>query len=329
MWGLLEYSLTHLPAGRQVTRNMGNKDNKKVESLVIFKCNCRCLMCSVGVQINRSAGSDNSNIVRSFESVKKDIDKAAELGASEFAFSGGEPTLRKDLADLVEYAGSKGFDKIEIQSNGRIYANRYYGEKMIKSGVNSFVVSFHSPKRDINDTIMGVPGAFDEQVAGIRNLNDLGQPVKVNVVITKFNYKDLAEHVSFLTENFNIEEIRLTFALLEGYAKEDPGGVVAPMSLVSPHVSRALEKGRQKTGCFVYNMVPCLLPGYERYINDLAGLNTWLVGPEFSTSLDESKAEEKIKTPACSKCAYNRSCPGVWKEYARIFGLDEIKPIYE
>ncbi|MCD4694447.1 radical SAM protein [bacterium] len=301
------------------------KQNKiiKVESLVIFKCNCHCIMCSVGKQMNRS-----DNLVKGFEDVKKDIDRAFKIGAREFAFSGGEPTLRKDLFDLVKYANEKRFEKIEIQSNGRIYANKYFGEKMIEAGVNSFVISLHSPKQEVNDKIMGVSGAFKEQVRGIKNLNALGRAVKINVVITRFNYKDLVEHINFLLNNFEIDEIRLTFALLEGYAGEKPKKTVAPMSLIIPYLKKAIDLTKGKSvKIFVYNIPVCLLLGYEDYVNDLGSSNTCLIGSNFETYLDESKKKDKIKSNLCSGCIYNSKCQGVWKKYSKVFGLDELKPV--
>ena len=307
---------------KQIKNNCPNIN--KVESLVIFQCNCRCLMCSVGNKMN--SGSKN-NKIRSFDSIKNDIDKASAMKASEFAFSGGEPTLRKDLPELVRYARGRGFQVIEIQSNGRIYANKYYGEKMIKAGVNSFVISLHSCEEDINDQIMKAPGAFGEQVQGIRNLNNSGQSVKINIVITKLNYKHLAEHLLYLSRNFNISEIRLSFILLEGFAGQSPEKVAVSMKEVSPYLVKALEVAKDKVNCFVYNIPPCLLQGYEEFVNDLDDLNTYLIGSGFDTYLNQSQKEEKTKPRVCEKCLYNSRCFGVWKKYVQVFGLKEIKPV--
>lgn len=299
----------------------------KVESLVIFRCNCRCIMCSMGLQIDRSQGGTDYHAIRPFELIKKDIEKARDRQAFGFAFSGGEATLRADLPELVSYARELGLENIEVQSNGRIYANRCYAEKLIKAGVNNFVISLHSHIPEISDYIMGVPGAFEQTIAGIKNLNELGQAVKINIVLMKQNYDLLEEHVKFMLENFAIKEFRFTFVMLEGNVAEDINGIVPRMSEVAPHIERAIDIAKDQVGCFVYNMVPCLLPEYVKYINDMGTFDTLLLGPEFETSLDDSRKTRKTKGVQCSGCKYNELCDGIWNRYAQEFGTDELKPM--
>ncbi len=308
-------------------KDSSQKETGKIESLIIFRCNCNCIMCSTGLQIKRSQGSSDYHAIRPAEDVKKDIDKAKKMNARGFAFSGGEPTLRKDLPELVKYAKKVGLEHIEVQSNGRIYAYKEYCKTLIDSGVNNFVISFHSPYEKVHDKMMGVKGTYKQVVRGIKNLNDLGQKVKINIVLTRLNYQHLEEHVEFLLK-FKVEEFRFTMAMIEGNVIDNPRSIMATMSEVGPHICRAIDLATEKeVGSYVYNMVPCLLPGHEGYVNDLGQLDTILIGPEFETSLDESRKGKKIKSEVCKKCKYNSKCYGVWKNYAEVFGLDELKPV--
>jgi MoaA/NifB/PqqE/SkfB family radical SAM enzyme len=302
------------------------KQTGKVESLIIFKCNCHCIMCSTGLQIDRSINSTDYHAIRPFGEIIKDIDKAKKMKARGFAFSGGEPTLRSDLPKLASYAKSIGLPHIEVQSNGRMYFYKKYCQKLINSGVNNFVISLHAPKEALHDRIMGAPGTFKQAVQGIRNLNELGQQVKINIVLTKLNYRHLEEHIKFLL-NFDVEEFRLTMAMIEGNARVNPRKIIPRMSDVGPNICRAIDLVKDKAKCYVYNMVPCLVPGHEQYINDLGQLDTILIGPEFETSLDESRKGKKIKAETCKKCKYDSVCYGVWKSYAEFFGLGELKPV--
>jgi MoaA/NifB/PqqE/SkfB family radical SAM enzyme len=255
-----------------------------------------------------------------------DIEKAKKMKAKGFAFSGGEPTLRKDLPRLAKYAKSIGLEHIEVQSNGRMYMYEEYCRKLIDSGVNNFVISFHSHDEKTHDLMMGAKGTYRQALSGIKNLNKLGQPVKINIVITKFNYQQLEKTVEFLLQN-NIAEIRFTMAMIEGNAINNPEAILARMSEVSPYVCRALDYAQDKTSCYVYNMVPCLLPGRDQFINDLGQLDTILIGPEFETSLDEARKGRKVKSDRCRECIFDDRCNGVWKKYAEVFGLDELRPI--
>lgn len=298
----------------------------KVESLIIFKCNCHCIMCSTGLQIDRSINSADYHAIRPYEEVLKDIDKAKKMKARGFAFSGGEPTLRSDLPKLVAYARSKGLEHIEVQSNGRIYFYKKYCQKLIDSGVNNFVISFPSHIEKVHDKMMGARGTHKQALQGIKNLNELGQKVKINIVLTKLNYAHLEGLVKFLSQ-FKIAEFRLTMAMIEGNALKNPKAIIPKMSLVGPHICRAIDLAKGKVDCYVYNMVPCLVPGHEQYINDLGQLDTLLIGPEFETSLDKARKGKKIKGRICKKCRYDSVCYGVWRNYAEVFGLDELKPV--
>jgi sulfatase maturation enzyme AslB (radical SAM superfamily) len=284
-------------------------------------------MCSTGLGIDRSAHSNDYHAIRPLKEVMNDIDKAQKMNARGFAFSGGEPTLRGDLPQLVSYAKSKGLSHIEVQSNGRMYFYKKYCRELVDSGVNNFVISFPSHLEKIHDKIMGAKGTHRQALQGIKNLNALGQSIKINLVIIKDNYRDLEKIIKFLS-NFKIKEVRFTMAMIEGNAAHNPKAVIARMSAVAPHICRAIDIAKKhRIECLVYNMVPCLLSGHERYINDLGQMDTILIGPEFETSLDQTRRSKKIKTGVCRECRYDRMCFGVWKSYAEVFGLDELRPV--
>jgi len=51
------------------------------------------------------------------EEMKKVIDDFAEIGTSGIGFTGGEPILRKDMLELIEYTKKKGM-VTHMSSNG-------------------------------------------------------------------------------------------------------------------------------------------------------------------------------------------------------------------
>ena len=76
------------------------------------RCNLKCLMC--GVSIESSSESDELSTAE----CKRLIDQSAGLGIGHLIFSGGEPLLRRDIFDLIEYAVSKDIAMVDIITNG-------------------------------------------------------------------------------------------------------------------------------------------------------------------------------------------------------------------
>jgi cyclic pyranopterin phosphate synthase len=304
------------------------KQFAKVESLTIFRYNCKCIFCSVGRQIEHHIKEGTG--VKTTQEVKEDIDLAVKVKARAFALSGGEPTIRPDILELIRYDKKRGLPKVEVQSNGRLYYYKDFCEKMIKAGVDDFVVSFHSCKPAVYDKLMGVKGAFEQASCGIKNLKDLGQTVKINLVILKPNYQHLVETVKYLL-NFKVNEFRLTYLSIDGSVLKNPKVLTAPMEVVAPYLERAIDeinKAGHHPSVFIYNFVLCLLrPPYRKYINDLSQMDTFLRGPGFEASIDEHRKTLKVKSPICKKCQYDKICNGVWKSYAQYFGLKELKPV--
>lgn len=300
----------------------------KVETLMWFRCNCNCMFCSVGHKI-AVARKKKGYGSKSAEDIKKDIDYAASIGAI-FSFSGGEPTIRPDLPSLIEYAKSKEIKDIQVQSNGRRYFYEEYCKLLIDSGATEFAVSFHSPREEIQDKLMGVKGSYGQTLQGIKNLRKMNQQVKVTMVITKLNYRDMPRLTRMLLK-LGVSEIRYVFVVIDGYLREDPGTVrmiVPRMSDVIPYLRECLDMFDPKVAWMaVFNIPHCLLKGYTGHIVDMTQAATELRGSDFIASIKDNRKRDKVKIDRCEPCIFNNICFGVWEKYAEIHGTDEICPV--
>ncbi len=299
---------------------------KKVETLMWFRCNCKCIFCSAGDFLTLSKKDKNFG-VKSTKDIMKDIDYAASIKAETFSFSGGEPTIRKDLPLLVEYAKSKKIKKIQIQSNGRMFYYKKYCKLMIDSGANEFAISFHSHKEDIEDKLMGVKGSYKQALEGIKNLRKMNQEVKISIVITEFNYKDLPDLTKMLL-NLGVSEMRYDFVNIDGYVKNNPKAIVPKMSKAIPYIKECLKMyDPKKVWMAVFNIPYCLLKDYPGHIVDMIQPATQLRSADFTISIKDNRRKGKIKLNKCKYCIYNKICFGIWEEYAKIYGTGEINPI--
>ncbi len=145
-------------------------------------CNLKCVHC-----YNDSGVDKKSNEVTSKEA-KAVLDDLASYGVPSVLFSGGEPMMRKDLFDLLGYAGDKGLRTV-ISTNGTLITVEK-AKAIRKSGVSYVGISLDGIG-STNDKFRGVEGAFDKAVAGIRNCQDAGVKVGLRVTLTQRNVAEM------------------------------------------------------------------------------------------------------------------------------------------
>ncbi len=152
-------------------------------------CNLKCVHCYTD--------SDNvkySNEL-STEEGKKLIDSLAEFGIPSLLFSGGEPLVRKDLFELIDYAAKKNVRPV-ISTNGTLI-DKETAKKIKDSGVVYVGISLDGME-DVNDKFRGVEGAFKNAMKGFENCREVGQRVGLRLTLTKRNYKDLHKIFDFI-----------------------------------------------------------------------------------------------------------------------------------
>jgi 12,18-didecarboxysiroheme deacetylase len=116
------------------------------------------------------------------------IDDLAQFGAPVILFSGGEPTMRKDLPELAMYARSKGMRAV-ISTNGTLIDKKM--AKVLKDIGLSYVGVSLDGMKETNDKFRGVKGAFDAALNGMRNCLAEGVKVGLRFTINKKNVKDI------------------------------------------------------------------------------------------------------------------------------------------
>ncbi|RLJ09786.1 MAG: hypothetical protein DRP15_02435 [Candidatus Aenigmatarchaeota archaeon] len=301
---------------------MSSNEIALVELLVGFQCNNNCKFCSI----------DYSKRVfnKTTEEIKEDILDAKRKGAEIVGFTGGEPTIRKDIFELVSFARKQGFRTIRIQTNGRMFANVKFTKKIIDSGANYFKFSIHGHRPEIHDYLTQVSGSFKQTIQGLKNIRAMDRTVEVNTVITKTNYKFLPQTVKFLLD-LGTSRYVLIFPSILGNMYENRKELAPRISDVVSYVCEALDiiEDYNLDKGVVMSIPPCFFDKkyWKFIISDLSQFKTEVKGPEFSVNLDEKMSKEKTKTPQCKYCLFDLVCPGIRYEYVDIFGFDEIKPI--
>ena len=127
------------------------------------------------------------------------IDQLADLGVLALSFTGGEPTLRKDLPDLIYHTGVVHGFMNGIASNGYLLPKLFKDHNL--EGLDYILLSLDYPKAELHDKMRGIK-VFDKVLESIKlaNKNDI-KPI-ISTVVMKDNLKYL-ENMCELAENLN------------------------------------------------------------------------------------------------------------------------------
>ncbi len=146
------------------------------------RCNLKCIHCYA-----QSRDIEYKDELTTQQG-KELIDDLAQFGSPVILFSGGEPTMRKDLPELAMYARDKGMRAV-ISTNGTLIDEKM--AKVLKDIGLSYVGVSLDGTRETNDMFRGVPGAFDAALQGMRNCKKEGIKVGLRFTINKKNAQDI------------------------------------------------------------------------------------------------------------------------------------------
>jgi Fe-coproporphyrin III synthase len=169
-----------------------SKDKKPVVVWNIGRrCNLKCIHCYA-----QSRDMEYKDELTTRQG-KELIDDLAQFGSPVILFSGGEPTMRKDLPELAMHARDKGMRAV-ISTNGTLIDEKM--AKVLKDIGLSYVGVSLDGMRETNDKFRGVPGAFDAALQGMRNCKKEGIKVGLRFTINKKNAQDIPAIFDLLEE---------------------------------------------------------------------------------------------------------------------------------
>lgn len=153
-----------------------------------WHCNQKCLHCYAAGQ----PLSDTSELTTA--QWKEILAKLRAANVPQVTFTGGEPTLRADLVELVEVAQ---WFVTRLNTNGRLLTPELC-RRLYEASLDSVQVTLYSHDPAVHNALVGTEG-FDDTVAGIKNAVAAGLSVSVNTPLCSLN-EDYAAAVRFVHE---------------------------------------------------------------------------------------------------------------------------------
>jgi radical SAM protein with 4Fe4S-binding SPASM domain len=163
----------------------------RMDLALTYRCNNNCAHC-----YNARPRSFTEMTTLEWQQV---IKRCWDTGIPHIIFTGGEPTLRDDLPELIAYAQSLG-QITGINTNGRRLSDRTFLSELIAAGLDHVQITLESSDPDIHDRLVCHPGAWQETTAGIRKVTASSLYMMTNTTLLRENAPYLKETLDYLKE---------------------------------------------------------------------------------------------------------------------------------
>lgn len=163
------------------------------------KCNLHCEHCYADSAPDRPLLG-----AMSASDWRRVIDEGSELGCTKIQFIGGEPTLHPELPAFIEGARGRGYDFLEVYTNGIHFAPRL-AETFVRHRVNlAFSVYSHVP--EVHDGITRRPGSFQKTMDSIRWAVESGLGVRIGIIEMQAN-KGHGDNLKLLLRGMGVSNV--------------------------------------------------------------------------------------------------------------------------
>jgi MoaA/NifB/PqqE/SkfB family radical SAM enzyme len=184
-------------------------------------------------------------------------------------FTGGEPSIRRDILELIDYAQSIGYTDINMITNGLRMSKPHFCKKLVEAGLNDILFSIHSPNAAEHDYLTRVKGSHAKIIQALENMQALDVRGRVNTVISNTNYLHVGQILEMLVPYpiaavnlivFNPSETTVSLPTGDGTRIED-------YWTISHEIGAALDRYKGQFETINVRFLPfCLLPGHSDII---------------------------------------------------------------
>ncbi len=181
----------------------------RMDLAVTYRCNNACAHCYNARE-------------RSYPEMNTDhwmqvLDRLWKLSIPHVVFTGGEPTLRNDLPELIAHAERNG-QITGLNTNARRLSDRKYLEQLVEAGLDHVQITVESHDPQIHDYMVLAKGAWQQTISGLRNALDTPLYVMTNTTMLRENSPHLADTLEFLA-NLGVPTIGLNALIYSGHGR--------------------------------------------------------------------------------------------------------------
>lgn len=162
-----------------------------VSILLSSRCNLRCAMCNTWKLAKKKPEVINNEL--STQNLKDLFKELSKMGTKSITLSGGEPTIRDDICDIIKYAKDEKF-QVNMITNGALITEDL-AKGLVNSGIDSIIFSIDGHVPEIHEKIRRVNGCWEKAIQGLKFIKHAKEKFNVEKPIIGVNH--LVSNISY------------------------------------------------------------------------------------------------------------------------------------
>lgn len=202
------YTFTHTEVNRPFSHQPSAP--YRMDLALTYRCNNDCPHCYNARERNFPE--------QSTQTWKRIIDRIWDQHIPHIVFTGGEPTLREDLPELIAHAEDKG-QITGLNTNARRLSDPSFVSELVRAGLDHIQITVESHDPAVHDKMVNLKGAWQQTIHGLKNALDSDLFVMTNTTMLQGNYRNLDDTLQFLAD-LGVPTIGLNALIYAGGGKD-------------------------------------------------------------------------------------------------------------
>jgi len=269
----------------------------------------------VGLEYRGEGRLDYPVLIEESPTVKALVEQASACVAPCLWLGGCEPTLRRDLPELIRTVGEAGDYQLGLWTDGLALQSSSIVEGLKRFGLDRVRIPIHAGRADAHDWISGVNGSSRRASRAVRLCAEAGLAVEVETVITRPTMPLLAETVA-IAHRLGAFSVHLRVPRCRGDWVERYIAIAPRYGLMHPFLASLRPSPGNRVS--IRGLPHCVVP------NNLEYLGT---EPEHWLSEGDLGVSDLQCAGACDSCDTQADCSGPPADYVKRFGWSEIRSV--
>ena len=210
------------------------------------RCPLRCPYCSNPLDLERRSGELDT------PTWKRVFSEAAAIGVIQVHLSGGEPTARQDLEEIVAHCTEVGLYSNLITAGINLSRERLAG--LAEGGLDHVQLSVQGPRIESNDLVSGLAGSFEQKMKVAGYIRELKLPLTLNCVVHRHNIHQIDEIIE-LAVDLGARRLEVAHAQYYGWALKNRAALMPKREQVTAAMKKVDAARERLTGQLVIDAV--------------------------------------------------------------------------